>query len=97
MDMKQYFFFKEYLISGDSQLTIIKGVATVEVDFARIEQELPTGAQIKIETVQTHIEGGRFVVYGEYSLPVSLEELVTKEAIDLDQVLGDEENLPSLN
>ena len=95
--MKKYFFFKEYLITGDSQPTIIKALATIEVDFARIEQELPIGAQIKMETVQTQIEGGRFIVYGEYSLPVSLEELVTKEAIDLDQVLGDEENLPSLN
>jgi hypothetical protein len=95
--MKKYYFFKDYLIAGDSQRGIIRGTSTVEVDFAQIEQELPIGAQIKIETLQTVVEGGRFLVYGEYTLPVSMEELVAKDSIDLDQVLGDEESLPSLN
>lgn len=95
--MKKYYFFKEYLLTGDSELTMIKTVATVEVDFAKIEQELPLGAQIKLETVQTVIEGGRFILYGEYSLPATVEEIIARESIDIDQVLGDEETLPSLN
>ena len=87
--MKKQFFFKEYLIQGDNETRTIRYVATVEVDFAQIEQELPSGAQIKPETVQTVIEGGRFIVYGEYALPTALEEIVARESIDIEQVLGD--------
>jgi hypothetical protein len=95
--MKKQFFFKEYLIRGDDATKAIRHVATVEVDFAQIEQELPFGAQIKPETVQTVIEGGRFIVFGEYGLPVALEEIVARESIDIEEVLGDQETLPSLN
>ncbi|CAA9302843.1 MAG: hypothetical protein AVDCRST_MAG56-5646 [uncultured Cytophagales bacterium] len=95
--MKKQFFFKEYLIRGDDETKAIRHIATVEVDFAHIEQELPLGAQIKTETVQTVIEGGRFIVYGEYALPVALEEIVARESIDIEQVLGDQETLPSMN
>jgi hypothetical protein len=95
--MKKQFFFKEYLIRGDDETKAIRHVATVEVDFAQIEQELPSGAQIKSETVQTVIEGGRFIVFGEYGLPAALEEIVARESIDIEEVLGDQETLPSLN
>ncbi len=95
--MKKQFFFKEYLIAGDDQTRSVRGVATLEVDFAQIEQELPVGAQIKMDSVQTVIEGGRFVVYGEYALPAALEEIVARESIDIQEVLGDQETLPSLN
>jgi hypothetical protein len=54
-------------------------------------------AQIKMDTVQTVIEGGRFIVYGEYALPTALEEIVARESIDIEEVLGDQETLPSLN
>jgi hypothetical protein len=47
--------------------------------------------------VQTVIEGGRFIVYGEYALPAALEEIVARESIDIEEVLGDQETLPSLN
>jgi hypothetical protein len=47
--------------------------------------------------VQTVIEGGRFIVFGEYGLPASLEEIVARESIDIEEVLGDQETLPSLN
>ena len=95
--MKKYFFFKDYLIAGDSQISMIKGISTVEVDFAQIENELPPGAIIKQETLQTMVEGGRFIVYGEYSLPVLMEDLIAKDSIDIEQVLGDEGTLPSFN
>jgi hypothetical protein len=96
--MKKLFFFKEYLIHGDAVSKAIRGVATIEVDFAQIEKDLPVGAFIKPETVQTVIEGGRFMVYGEYVLPAAtLEEVVASESIDIAQVLGDEEKLPSMN
>jgi hypothetical protein len=95
--MKKQFFFKEYLIRGDEETKAIRQVATVEVDFAHIEQELPSGAQIKPETVQTVIEGGRFIVYGEYALPVALEELIARDSINIEEVLGDQETLPSIN
>ncbi len=95
--MKKYFFFKEYLLSGDADTRAIRNVATVEVDFDRIEQELPVDARINPATVQTVIEGGRFIVYGEYTLPTPLEALVTRDAIDIEQVLGDQETLPSVN
>lgn len=95
--MKKQFFFKEYLIRGDDETKAIRLIATVEVDFAHIEQELPPGAQIKPETVQTVIEGGRFIVYGEYAVPAPLEDLVAHDSINIEQVLGDQETLPSLN
>jgi hypothetical protein len=95
--MKKQFFFKEYLIQGDAETRTLRSVATVEVDFARIEQELPEGARIDQNKIQTVIEGGRFIVYGEYTLPVAIEELVARDAIDIQQVLGDQETLPSVN
>lgn len=96
--MKKQFFFKEYLIPGDAETRMIRSVSTVEVDFAQIEQELPTGARLELATVQTVIEGGRFIVYGEYTtLPATPEEIVAQESINLEQVLGDQEMLPSIN
>jgi len=73
-------------------------VATVDVDFDEIERSLPEGAAIKHQTVQTVVEGGKFIVYGEYTIPgEALEEAVAKEAINIEEVLGDEGMLPSVN
>jgi hypothetical protein len=96
--MKKLFFVKEYPIQGGMAGLTLRSLATIEVDFNRIESELPPGAQIKYESVQTVIDGGNLVVFGEYtSLASAAEEMLARESIDIQQVLGDQEILPSVN
>jgi hypothetical protein len=96
--MKKHFFFREYIYYSEFEGKSIKFVATLEVDFNEIEKGLPAGAIIKHDTVKTVIEGGKFVVYGEYTLLQSaLEEIAATEAIKIDEVLGNEGLLPSVN
>jgi hypothetical protein len=95
--MKKLFFFKEYEIYSEFETKAIRGLATIEVDFDQLGKDLPLGAEIRPETVRTQIEGSRFIVYGEYVLPATILETVAKEAIELDDLLGDQEKLPSVN
>ena len=96
--MKKYLFFKEYTYYNEFESKTTGFVSLLEVDYEQIERELPTGAKIKLETVQSIVEAGKFIVYGEYSIfEESLNEMVSTEAIDLTQVLGEEGILPSAN
>lgn len=96
--MKKYFFFKEYLLHSTPNVLAISSVQTQEVNFDAIEKELPVGAKIKYESVKTIITGEKFIVYGEYlPLATELKENVATEAISIDEVLGDQETLPSVN
>jgi hypothetical protein len=96
--MKKLFFVKEYPIGGETSSLNLRAVSTIEVDFSRIENDLPPGSQIRHDTVQTVISGGSLVVFGEYSsLVAAAEEMVARESIDIEQVLGDQEMLPSVN
>jgi hypothetical protein len=95
--MKKLFFVKRYPI-----LSNLKGVltlpSTVEVDYDEIENGLPFGSRIKMETVCTVITDDTFVVYGEYSSQEeALKESVAQESIALDDVLGEGGMLPSVN
>ncbi len=96
--MKKHYFIKEYLYHSDFESKSSGVLATVEVDYGQIERNLPLGASIKYETVHTMLENGKLIVYGEYTLPLTtLEEVVMKESIDIDQVLGEEGLQPSVN
>ena len=97
-EMKKQYFFKEYPIYGDFDIKSTKLVPTVEVDFDEIEKGLPTGSRIRHATVQTVIVGEKFVVYGEYSTQeAAMKQAVATESIDIDDVLGDADTLPSVN
>lgn len=96
--MRKQYFFKEYLYYSEFESKTTHSVATLEVDFDKIERELPAGAKIKHETVQTVVEAGKFIVYGEYTLSTSLvDEVLAADSIDISQVLGEEGLLPSAN
>lgn len=96
--MKKLFFFKEYIYYSEFESKTSQYVATVEVDYDAIEQELPTGARIKYETVQTVVEGGKFIVHGEYTFSDVLPNAISAtDSIDISEVLGDEGILPSAN
>ncbi|QHT69164.1 hypothetical protein GXP67_22235 [Rhodocytophaga rosea] len=96
--MKKLFFFKEYTYYSEFESKTSHYVATVEVDYDEIEKELPSGARIKYETVQTMIEAGKFIVYGEYTFSDVLPNAISAtESIDISQVLGEEGILPSAN
>lgn len=96
--MKKHLFFKEYIYYNEFESKTTGSVSLLEVDYEQIEKGLPIGAKIKLETVQTVVEGGKYIVYGEYSiLETSFNEMVSTEAIDLTQVLGEEGILPSAN
>lgn len=96
--MKKKFFFKEYIYYNEFESRTTRFVSTLEVDYEQIERELPQGAIIKPETIQTVIEGGKFIIYGEYTLlEASLDEMVATTSIDMTQVLGEEGILPSAN
>jgi hypothetical protein len=96
--MKKHFFFKEYIYYNEFESRTTGFVSLLDVDYEQIERELPTGAKIKLETVQTVVEAGKFIVYGEYSMiEASLSEMVSTDAIELTQVLGEEGILPSAN
>jgi hypothetical protein len=96
--MKKLFFFKEYNYYSEFESKTSHYVATVEVDYDQIEQELPTGAKIKYETVQTMVEAGKFIVYGEYTFSDVLPNAISAaDSIDISEVLGDEGILPSAN
>jgi len=96
--MKKHFFFKEYTYYSEFESKRSRFVATLEVDYEQIERDLPQGAKIKLESVQTVVEAGKFIVYGEYTMiESSLSEKVATEAIEITQVLGEEGLLPSAN
>ncbi len=96
--MKKHLFFKEYTYYSEFESKTTGFVSLLEVDYEKIERELPTGAKIKLENVQSVVEAGKFIVYGEYSMiETSLNEMVSTEAIELTQVLGEEGMLPSAN
>lgn len=96
--MRKHFFFKEYIYFNEFESKTTGFVSTVDVDYEQIERELPTGAKIKLETIQTVIEAGKFIVYGEYTLlEASLDEMVATTSIDISQMLGEEGILPSAN
>jgi hypothetical protein len=65
--MKKHFFFKEYIYYNEFESKSTNFVSRVEVDYDQIEKQLPVGAKIKYETIQTVIENGKFIVYGEYT------------------------------
>jgi len=92
--MKKLFFVRKYALSGSS-------ISTLEVDLESIEQALPEGGRIKSETVQTTIEGDKFIVYGEYSTQQSAmqeaQESVSTEIVNLGEVLAEGSTLPSVN
>lgn len=99
--MKKNFFVKEYplAMSADNVLnTRTTSLSTVEIDFEQLEQQLPAGARIKTETVQTTIEADRFVVFGEYTVAEPLlSDPVAAESTELKDVLGEDALLPSVN
>jgi hypothetical protein len=100
--MKKNFFVKEYplAMSADNVLnTRTTAISTFEIDFEQLEQQLPAGAKIKSETVQTTIEADRFIIFGEYTLtdPLPSAPVAATESVELKDVLGEDTLLPSVN